>query len=184
VDRMPTLHLTSVIDDDARSFGMLAWDEEFLYIAARLEKTPSQNNPVELAAARSHDAKHGDKDRFEIELDTDRDYVTSFQLTIDESGQTSDRCWMLTRWNPQWYVAVDSDETAWRIEAAIPFSELASRPTKPGDLWTIQMRRVLPGVFEHNFMSAESVALSGSTGIVRFIRPKVTTESRVRRSKP
>ena len=170
--------------DDARSFGMLAWDEEFLYIAARLEKTPSQNNPVELAAARSHDAKHGDKDRFEIELDTDRDYVTSFQLTIDESGQTSDRCWMLTRWNPQWYVAVDSDETAWRIEAAIPFSELASRPTKPGDLWTIQMRRVLPGVLEHNFISAESVALSGSTGIVRFIRPKVTTESRVRRSKP
>ncbi len=171
-------------DSDVRSFGMLAWDEEFLYIAARLEKTPSQNNPVELAAARSHDAKHGDRDRFEIELDTDRDYVTSFQLTVDESGQTSDRCWMLTRWNPQWYVAVDSDETAWRIEAAIPFSELASRPTKPGDLWTVRMRRILPGVLEHSSMSADSVASAGKTGIVRFIRPKVTTNSRLKKSAP
>jgi photosystem II stability/assembly factor-like uncharacterized protein len=171
-------------DDSVRSFGMLAWDEEFLYIAARLEKTPSQNSPVELAAARSHDAKHGDKDRFEIELDTDRDYVTSFQLTVDESGQTSDRCWMLTRWNPQWYVAVDSDETAWRIEAAIPFSELASRPAKPGDIWTVRMRRILPGVLEHSSMSAESVASSGKTAVVRFIRPKVTTQSRLRKSQP
>jgi photosystem II stability/assembly factor-like uncharacterized protein len=171
-------------DDNVRSFSMLAWDEQFLFISARLEKAPSKSKVVELAAARSHDAKHGDKDRFEIELDTDRDYVTSFQLTVDESGQTSDRCWMLTRWNPQWYVAVDSDETAWRIEAAIPFSELISRPAKAGDIWTVRMRRVLPGVLEHSSMSAESVANSGKTGIVRFIRPKVTTESRMRKPKP
>jgi photosystem II stability/assembly factor-like uncharacterized protein len=170
-------------DDSVRSFSMLAWDEQFLFISARLEKAPSKNKVVELAAARSHDAKHGDKDRFEIELDTDRDYVTSFQLTVDESGQTSDRCWMLTRWNPQWYVAVDSDETAWRIEAAIPFSELISRPAKAGDIWTVRMRRVLPGVLEHSSMSADSVANAGKTGIVRFIRPKVTTESRMRKSK-
>ena len=171
------------VDDTVRSFSMLAWDEEFLFISARLEKAPSQNKVVELAAARSHDAKHGDKDRFEIELDTDRDYVTSFQLTVDESGQTSDRCWMLTRWNPQWYVAVDSDETAWRIEAAIPFSELISRPAKAGDIWTVRMRRVLPGVLEHSSMSADAVANVGKTGIVRFIRPKVTTESRMRKPK-
>ena len=170
-------------DDTIRSFSMLAWDEEFLYISARLEKTPAHDNVVELAAARSHDAKHGDKDRFEIELDTDRDYVTSFQLTVDESGQTSDRCWMLTRWNPQWYVAVDSDETAWRIEAAIPFSELISRPAKAGDIWTVRMRRILPGVLEHSSMSADAVATAGKTGIVRFIRPKVTTESRMRKPK-
>lgn len=168
-------------NDTTRSFGMLAWDEEFLFIAARLEKVPTHNNAVELAAARYHDAKHGDKDRFEIELDTDRDYVTSFQLTIDESGQTSDRCWMLTRWNPQWYVAVDSDETAWRIEVAIPFTELVSRPAKAGDIWTFRMRRILPGVLEHSSLSAESVVGSGKTGIVRFIRPKVTTESRLRK---
>jgi hypothetical protein len=171
-------------DDSVRSFSMLAWDEQFLFISARLEKAPSKHNVVELAAARSHDAKHGDKDRFEIELDTDRDYVTSFQLTVDESGQTSDRCWMLTRWNPQWYVAVDSDETAWRIEAAIPFSELISRPAKAGDIWTVRMRRVLPGVLEHSSMSADSVANAGKTGIVRFIRPKITTESRMRKPKP
>lgn len=171
-------------DDTVRSFSMLAWDEEFLFIAARLEKSPAHNNAVELAAARSHDARHGDKDRFEIELDTDRDYVTSFQLAIDETGQTSDRCWMLTRWNPQWYVAVDSDETAWRIEAAIPFSELISRPAKAGDSWTVRMRRILPGALEHSSMSAESVVGSGKTGIVRFIRPKVTTESRLRKSRP
>lgn len=167
--------------DGVHSFSMLAWDEEFLYIAARLEKSPTQDNAVELAAARSHDAQHGDKDRFEIELDTDRDYVTSFQLTIDESGQTSDRCWMLTRWNPRWYVAVDSDETAWRIEAAIPFTELASRSAKPGDLWSVRLRRILPGVLEHSEMSTELVASSGRTGIVRFIRPKVTTASRLQK---
>jgi len=160
------------------TLAMLAWDEEFLYFAARIPRPSQTTQAVQLASHRSHDARHGSRDRFELEIDTDRDFVTSFQLTVDESGLTSDRCWLLEKWNPQWYVAVDSDETSWRVEAAIPFSELASRPAKAGDLWSFKLRRVLPGVLQHELVAPGSPVSTHGTAMVRFVRPKVLSGSR------
>lgn len=162
------------------SFAMITWDEEFLYFAGRFERVPQNSGAVELASHRTHDASHDNRDRFELELDTDRDFITSFQLTVDESGLTSDRCWMLDRWNPQWFVAVDSDDTVWRVEAAIPLSELAARPAKPGDIWSIKLRRILPGVLQHELLTPGGEVSTQGTAIVRFIRPKVVTRTRSR----
>ncbi len=160
------------------TFSMVAWDEEFLYFAARMERSAQQSNAIQLATHRSYDAKHENRDRFEIEIDTDRDFITSFQLCVDESGLTSDRCWMLNRWNPQWYVAVDSDESAWRVEAAIPFSELAQKPAKPGDIWSLKIRRIQPGVLQHELVGPGAKVSTQGTALVRFVRPKVMTGSR------
>jgi hypothetical protein len=167
-----------VVPSSVHSLTMLAWDAEYLYVAARLERDPSATSAVELATHRSHDAKHENRDRFELEIDTDRDFSTSFQFCIDESGLTSDRCWLLDRWNPKWFVAVDSDESTWRFEAAIPLEELSARPAKPGDLWAVRMRRIQPGVLKHELPSGNAAVSANGTGFIRFIRPKVVTGSR------
>ena len=162
------------------SLTMLAWDEEFLYVAARLDRSPQSAGAVQQATHRRHDARHDSLDRLELEIDTDRDFTTSFVLTVDESGRTSDRCWLLDKWNPEWFVAVDSDDAAWRIEAAIPLSELSAQPAKPGDLWSIRLRRIIPGVLQHELQSGTNAVSANGTALVRFIRPKVGTRSRAK----
>ena len=162
---------------DVSSLTMLAWDEEYLYVAARLQRAPEKSRPVELAMHRSYDAKHENRDRLELEIDTDRDFGTAFQLTVDESGETSDRCWMLDKWDPKWFVALDSDAGTWRIEAAIPLKELSATGAKPGDLWNIRLRRIIPGVLQHELQTGTNAVSSDGTGMVRFIRPRRTTAS-------
>ncbi len=162
------------------SLTMLAWDEEFLYLAARLDRAPQRVRAVQPATHRGHDTRHEDLDRLELEIDTDRDFTTSFRLTVDESGRTSDRCWLLDKWNPEWFVAVDSDKDTWRIEAAIPLSELSAQPAKPGDLWSVRLRRVVPGVLLHEMQSGTKPVSGRGTALVRFIRPKARTQTRAR----
>ncbi len=162
---------------DISSLTMLAWDEEFLYIAARLQRAPEKSSPIELAMHRGYDAKHENRDRLELEIDTDRDFSTAFQLTVDESGETSDRCWMLDKWNPKWFVAIDADAATWRIEAAIPLKEISATGAKPGDLWNIRLRRIIPGVLQHELQTGNNSVSSDGTGMLRFIRPRRTTTS-------
>lgn len=174
--------LSSTADDESRRVAgnaddclcLLAWDEQFLYLAARVPRGRTER-PVELAAARQHDEDHEDRDRVEVCIDTDRDYLTAFQLVIDESGRTSDSCWWLDRWNPQWYVAVDRDDTAWRLEAAIPLNELSSPAAAPGTLWSIRFQRILPGVIEQRLPGLSANRGLQGASLVRFIRPKPTT---------
>jgi len=162
---------------DISSLTMLAWDDEFLYVAARLQRAPEKSRPIELAMHRSYDAKHENRDRLELEIDTDRDFGTAFQLTVDESGETSDRCWMLDKWNPKWFVALDADAATWRIEAAIPLKELSATGAKPGDLWNIRLRRIIPGVLQHELQTGTNAVSSDGTGMLRFIRPRRKTAS-------
>ena len=162
---------------DVSSLTMLAWDDEFLYLAARLQRAPEKSQAVELVLNRSYDAKHENRDRLELEIDTDRDFGTAFQLTVDESGETSDRCWMLDKWNPKWFVALDADAATWRIEAAIPLKELSATGVKPGDLWNIRLRRIIPGVLQHELQTGINSVATDGTGMVRFIRPRRTTAS-------
>jgi hypothetical protein len=163
-----------------RSLTMLAWDDEFLYVAARLERRPG-TALLQTAAERHYDEPHGDRDRLELSVDTDRDLLTAFRMTVDETGRTDDACTELTRWNPQWYVAVDSDELAWRVELAIPFAELSSEPVRPGTLWSIRLRRLSPAEPEQLLrpLAAENNDLAeadlGGAILVRFIRPQPAT---------
>jgi len=154
------------------SLTMLAWDEEFLYLAAVFERAPEKSEPIELVLNRTYDSEHESRDRVELEIDTDRDFGTTFQLTVDESGKTSDRCWMLDKWNPKWFVALDADDTTWRVEAAIPLSELSAHGARPGDLWNIRLRRVIPGVLQHELQTGTNPVSTDGAGMVRFIRAR------------
>ena len=163
---------------DVSSLTMLAWDDEFLYLAARLQRAPEKSTPVELALHRTYDAPHQNRDRLELEIDTDRDFGTTFQLTVDETGRTSDRCWMLDKWNPKWFVALDADADTWRVEAAIPLAELSGSGVKLGDLWSIRLRRIIPGVLQHEVQTGTHPVSTDGTALVRFIRPRRASASK------
>ncbi|MCG8449893.1 MAG: hypothetical protein MI725_09980 [Pirellulales bacterium] len=121
----------------------LARDEEFLYLAVRCEKMPK----VEYAPdnrKRSYDADLSNQDHVRLRLDLDRDYATCFELSVDHRGWTADRCWLAPGWNPRWFVAARQDETHWRVEAAIPWTELLWNAPAANDAWAIAVERVLP----------------------------------------
>lgn len=151
---------------------MLAWDSQYLYIAARVERVDTRAVPPEKLTDRHHDADHGVKDRVEILLDVDRDYSTGYQFTIDETGQGSDQCAQITRWNPVWHIANDGDQQVWRFEAAIPVSEINDTPLRAGTLWSVRLRRIVPGYLEQTLAAEVDAEDNNGYGLVRFIRSR------------
>jgi hypothetical protein len=85
-------------------------------------------------------------DRVAIRLDTDRDYTTALELTVDHRGWTRDACWGDPGWDPTWYVASATDDATWTIEAAIPLAELTGEPPAARYVWAVGLRRTIPRV--------------------------------------
>lgn len=170
------LHLADKSDSsDAKSdcLIMLAWDEDHLYVAGRIELLDGHSNQLDKSIARHHDTDHKLRDRVKISFDADRDFTSAYEFTIDEAGQTSERCWRATSWNPEWFVAEQADETVWRFELAIPQTELRQLPISAGDLWAIRIQRLVPGVLEQSLVNPDPDAGNDSTqgfGLLRFIR--------------
>ncbi|MEQ8786850.1 MAG: YCF48-related protein [Pirellulaceae bacterium] len=141
------LDLASPLGDDGAwpAAVLLAHDDEFLYLAVSCGKAAG----AEYTAAegpRRHDADLAGQDRIDLLIDIDRDYATYYRLSIDHRGRVSESCLDDPTWNPQAFIFAESDETSWRIEAAIPLEELAP----PGDgaqrAWAIGLQRTVPGV--------------------------------------
>ncbi|MCE9530540.1 MAG: hypothetical protein K8T89_05330, partial [Planctomycetes bacterium] len=125
------------------SQAWFACDREYLYIAVRCAHPIGKRvAPLE---KRSRDMDLRAHDRVSILLDLDRDYQTCFQLQIDQRGCLAEDCWGDTKWNPQWFVGVDSDETSWTAEAAIPLKELTGEAITPGKVWAVNVVRIVPG---------------------------------------
>jgi hypothetical protein len=165
---------------EASSLVMLGSDDEHLYVTGVFELGENSQQKVTLATHRRHDASHELKDRFELEIDTDRDYSTAFHFCVDEAGLTSEKCWLLDRWDPQWYVSVKRDAQTWRFEAAIPLRELSIRQPPLGTVWRISLRRIQPGAHHMELASGDRVSANGN-GLMRFIRPKAATPSSKKR---
>lgn len=123
----------------------LARDNEFLYIAIRCPKQEGVDYHTD-DTPRPRDADLTAHDRVTIRLDTDRDYSTAFELSVDNRGWTRDACWDDTNWNPAWYVAAGGDNTTWTIEAAIPLAELVDKPPAARAVWAVSARRTIPRV--------------------------------------
>lgn len=173
------LHLKATQQADGRSFKpclvMMSWDDEHLYFAGRIDRIAAKPLSIDEAADRVRDSSHQGIDRFELALDVDRDYSSALVLKVDERGQTSDACWHDRSWDPEWFVATESDETSWRFEIAIPISELVDRPVKPGQLWSIRMTRTAPGICRQVLVPRDQEFAGDNDdgiGLLRFIRRK------------
>jgi photosystem II stability/assembly factor-like uncharacterized protein len=140
------LVLKDAVGATAKEYPTQAWlgyDKKFLYLALRCQHPADRFVPP--AKVRPRDADLRPFDRVSLLLDLDRDYATCFNLQVDQRGCVCEDCWNDRSWNPRWFVAVKSEPTCWRIEAAIPLAELTGDPITPGKAWACNLVRVLPG---------------------------------------
>ena len=147
--RANELHLKGIDTDgdpDRLPLVMLCCDEEYLYLGASLPYVEGTRRDRPSDEARQYDEEVIDFDRLTFYLDTDRDRMTCFALTIDQRGKTNDSCANDRTWNPRWIVVVEADSTHWRIEAAIPFDELGPFTPGAGAAWGLGVVRTVPAV--------------------------------------
>jgi hypothetical protein len=148
---------------------MLSQDREFLYIAASVPRAEHARAEGVQLGGREHDADLSPFDRLSLAIDVDRDYATWYTLEVDQRGWTSEKCWDDKGWDPKWYVAADADDKNWRIEAAIPLSELVPEPPAPGTTWAVGIVRTIPAVGVQGWPEANgSKPRPESFGLVRF----------------
>ncbi len=139
------LILANAVGATSKEYPTEAWfayDQENLYLALRCKHPPGKQLPP--VKGRKHDADLRPFDRVSILLDLDRDYATYFHLQVDQRGCLFEDCWGDPTWDPRWFIAVQSTETSWQIEAAIPLTELTGDRLRAGTAWAVNVVRVLP----------------------------------------
>lgn len=130
----------------AHPFAMLCRDDEYLYFAASLPRMKGTRTDGPTQTPRRHDEDLQSFDRVNLFLDVDRDYVTFYNFAVDQRGCTAESCWHDAGWNPRWLVWVDADVTHWRVEAAIPLTELLPRTPSKNSVWNVGIVRTNPAV--------------------------------------
>jgi photosystem II stability/assembly factor-like uncharacterized protein len=154
------------------AYAAKAWftfDREYLYIAVACTHPAGQRVPP--VAKRTRDMDLRGFDRVSIMLDLDRDYQTYFHLQIDQRGCLAEDCWGDKKWDPQWFVAVASDDTGWTAEAAIPLRELTATPPNPGNTWAVNVTRIVPGKGVQAWSTpADATPRPEGMGLLQFIQ--------------
>jgi len=139
--------LHSVLADDADwpAAAMVAYDDEFLYLAVDCRK-PAGVEYSSSSEPRPRDADLSAHDRVDFYIDLDRDWATSYRLTFDHRGWTGEACWGDATWDPQWFVAAAGTDASWSVEAAILLSELTAVAPSAQTAWAFGVQRTVPGV--------------------------------------
>jgi len=133
-------------DDERWPAGLkLAYDDAFLYLACRCRQAPGVDYATS-KGPRPRDADLSGHDRLDVLLDLDRDYVSYYRLTVDHRGWNREACWGDPSWNPTWFVAAETKDDTWTVEAAIGLDQLTGRYPRAGDVWALGAQRVAPGV--------------------------------------
>lgn len=140
---------------------LLGYDAEFFYIAARCNKL-DRYTYRDSNAARSRDAKIQNEDRIEIVVDTDRDYASFLNFEIDHRGWCRDGTNASHGWDPEWYVAQNSDERSWTIEVAIPLQQLTAASVNKDTAWAVSLARRV-GQKSRNLWATPSLNLGNQT---------------------
>jgi photosystem II stability/assembly factor-like uncharacterized protein len=146
-------------DKDWPATAMIAYDNEFLYLAVECRQAPGCQYPAG-EGPRPRDPDLTTHDRVEFYLDLDRDWATWYRLTIDHRGWTGESCWSDDTWNPQWFVAAHTEDGVWRAEAAIALAELTGEPPRPHEVWAVGIQRVVPGVGFQSWTAPASTAVA------------------------
>jgi hypothetical protein len=128
----------------------LSYDAKYLYVACKCPLAEADYSTDD--RPRPRDGDLSGRDRVMLVLDADRDYATGWELTVDSRGWTSERCWGDAAWNPEWFVAARGPDEGpltldpmWIVEAAIPWTELATEAPTKGAAWALSVGRTIPG---------------------------------------
>jgi photosystem II stability/assembly factor-like uncharacterized protein len=138
--------LKNAVGNTAKEYpteAILSFDHEYLYIAVKCGHPADGFVPTVKARKRDEDLRA--HDRICLLLDLDRDYATYYRLEVDQRGCLFEDCWGDRTWNPRWFVAARGGPEGWRVEAAIPLTELTGERLSVGKAWACNVVRVLPG---------------------------------------
>jgi hypothetical protein len=124
----------------------MAHDAQYLYFAISVPRARGVRKDGLVGLGRRHDQDLSSFDRVALCFDVDRDFVSWYTIEIDQRGCVAESCWGDSSWNPTMYIAADADEDHWRVEGAIPFSELVPRPPQAGEGWGLAITRTIPAV--------------------------------------
>ncbi|MBM79379.1 MAG: hypothetical protein CMJ78_02140 [Planctomycetaceae bacterium] len=163
---------------DAAAFALICYDSQYLYFGASVPRVTGVPDDRPFYEGRQHDANLSDFDRVSLYLDIDRDYTTFYSLHFDQRGWAAEKCWEDASWNPKMFIAADGDDSTWRIEVAIPLTELA--PMAPGmsEAWAMGITRTTPGQDIQSWTQPASQTPRPETfGLLQFSRP--STRNRV-----
>lgn len=127
-------------DDPSAAVVQLARDADYLYVALDCPRLRDESYP-EHEGPRPRDGDLSLSDRVTLRIDTDRDYATSYELSVDCRGWTGDACWGDAAWNPRWFVAHRLDDDRWTAELAVPWSELTEGGPAVLDTWCLSAVR-------------------------------------------
>jgi hypothetical protein len=139
---------------------VLAYDDEFLYLAASCRRADKVAYGGE-TTARTPDSDLAARDRVTLLVDIDRDYTSFYSLTVDDRGWPADECFGDASWNPAWFIATAGDEQYWTVEAAIPLGELTPEAPQPPAVWAVGLQRVIPGQGLQAFSTPAAIAPRG-----------------------
>ncbi len=120
---------------------MLAYDEQFLYVAIRCQKLAGQYYQT-TNDARSRDADLALRDRVVLSLDVDRDYRSTNDFVVDYRGWCHEGTSGALGWNPTWYIGRAEDPATWTVELAIPLDQLVPSKIQPETVWAIRLARL------------------------------------------
>jgi photosystem II stability/assembly factor-like uncharacterized protein len=113
----------------------LLFDEEYLYLSAHCPWLET-----------SQQATSDGIDELTLRLDTDGDFLTWFEFTVNRHGEVSDRLGDFVSWEPIGYAKTVEDENEWRLELAIPLDELTSSEDASHVAWRVAVERNVEGV--------------------------------------
>lgn len=155
--------------DAPHAFAMLSHDSQYLYFAFSVPRVPGVRKDGVVKWGRQHDQDLSAYDRIALCIDTDRDFLTWYTIEIDQRGCVSESCCGDPSWNPTLYIAADADDDHWRIEGAIPFSDLVAHTPKGGEQWNLAILRTVPAVrLESWSHPAASRPRPETFGVLRF----------------
>ncbi len=164
-----TVRTPATMPGTASPMVFAARDEEYLYLAATAPRLDGLPDDRPQTKNRTRDADLRKYDRLTIRLDTDRDYATWYEFQVDQRGWTAEACWEDPGWNPAWFVAADGDATEWRVEMAIPWSVLITKPPAAGTAWGVSWERTAPAIGRQSWTQPATPQTPGaSLGLLRF----------------
>ncbi|MGI9455829.1 MAG: YCF48-related protein [Aeoliella sp.] len=168
-DRAEPMKLTggeSAATEEHATIVRLCRDKDYLYLAITCPRLPQQAYADD-DRPRPRDADLAQFDRVHLSLDIDRDYHTAYELTVDCRGWTHDAAWNDAKWNPQWYIAHQLDDTNWTTELAIPWQELSDPQPAVRDTWALRAERRTPRGHQESWTGATG-ATPDSFGLLLF----------------
>lgn len=115
-----------------------AYDGEFFYLGVSTVFDAADVDTT--LQKRQRDADLSDQPHVVVSIDTDRDLLTTFELSVDRLGRTRDTCDGFVDWQPRWYVASKLSGNVRTIEAAIRREDLVGLPPVKGERWRVKAK--------------------------------------------